>query len=417
MKRYMTGLSIVVLSVLLVPMINTPQASALTIPLSPTGLTATTVSPQEIDLSWTDTVNIGDSPITGHKIERSTDDGFTWSTIVANTASTSTTDSDTGLAANTKYTYRVSEINLGGISLPSNTASATTYPTTATITVTSVYSDGKSLTGMYIVLKQNGNTIATGFTPITFTVSFGQSYMITAADYINAYFNHWGDGTQSRSIYMTVLNPSNSLQAIYTTTPQPAPSGTPGGPNSVTVNSSYLTAATLNGMYAELRLDGNTLAGGFTPMTFTNLATAPYQIVMYSGQDNYMRHFSDGTLIRYHYVTPGAGPITLNAMYENVPSASSAQLNVNAFDTLGHPINGLWMGLTPPGQTTQYTASFTGASDVPFVIFNGQTYRVQMGSFGIYMFDHWQDNLSTNPVRDFAMNGNSINNNAIYRIG
>jgi hypothetical protein len=297
------------------------------------------------------------------------------------------------------------------------TVTAPSIPTTATITVTSAYNDGKGLTGMYIVLQQNGNTIATGFTPVTFNVNLGQSYMIIANDYINAYFNHWSDGTQSRSIFMTVINPSNSLQAIYTTTPQPAPSGQPGSPDSVTVTSSYLDKSTLNGMYAELRLNGNTVASGFTPMTFVNLAPARYQVVMYSGQGIYMRHFSDGTLIRYEYVIPGPSPITLNAMYEKVPSASAAPLNVNALDTSGNAVNGLWMALTPPGQTAPYTASFTGASDVPFVVFNGQTYTITMGSFGIYQFDHWKDNGSTNPVRQFAMNGISTNNVAIYRLG
>lgn len=68
----------------------------------------------------------GGSPITGYKIERSTDSGMTWSVIVPNTNSIATTYSDTGLAADTSYTYRVSAINSIGTSSPSDTASATT---------------------------------------------------------------------------------------------------------------------------------------------------------------------------------------------------------------------------------------------------------------------------------------------------
>jgi len=77
-------------------------------------------------LSWSAPANNGGSEITGYRIERSTDAGSTWSTIDANTGSTSTTYSDTGLNPNTSYTYRVSAINSVGTSSPSNTASATT---------------------------------------------------------------------------------------------------------------------------------------------------------------------------------------------------------------------------------------------------------------------------------------------------
>jgi hypothetical protein len=75
----------------------------------------------------------GGSPITGYKMERSTDNGSTWGTLVSNTGSTSTTYSDMGLSSNTTYAYRVSAINSVGTSNPSNTASATTgAPTNAT---------------------------------------------------------------------------------------------------------------------------------------------------------------------------------------------------------------------------------------------------------------------------------------------
>src|SRR5579872_310020 len=103
-----------------------------TAPGSPTGLTATTMSSSQINLSWTAPSSNGGSAITGYKIERSTDSGTTWSTTVANTASGSTTSSDTGLASSTAYTYRVSAINSVGTSTPSNISSATTSGTVTT---------------------------------------------------------------------------------------------------------------------------------------------------------------------------------------------------------------------------------------------------------------------------------------------
>jgi Fibronectin type III domain len=100
--------------------------STATPPQPPTGLAAAAVSTSQINLSWTAAYN-GGSAIIGYKVERSTDNGITWSTVISNTSSTSTTYSDTGLLPSTTYTYRVSAINSIGTSSPSNTASATTF--------------------------------------------------------------------------------------------------------------------------------------------------------------------------------------------------------------------------------------------------------------------------------------------------
>ena len=100
--------------------------SVINAPLPPTGLTATAVSSSQINLSWNTPSSNGGSAITGYMIERSVDNGTTWSIIVSNTDSTSTTYSDTGLHKKTTYTYRIHAINDLGISLPSNIVSATT---------------------------------------------------------------------------------------------------------------------------------------------------------------------------------------------------------------------------------------------------------------------------------------------------
>ncbi len=118
----------------------TTSGTTITVPQPPTGLTATAISSSAINLSWSAPSNNGGAAITGYKIERSTDGGATWSTDVANTGTSSTTYSDTGLAPSTAYTYQVSAINSVGTSSPSNTASATTSSTTSGITLNSVKS-------------------------------------------------------------------------------------------------------------------------------------------------------------------------------------------------------------------------------------------------------------------------------------
>ena len=97
-----------------------------TVPGVPTGLTATTASSSQINLSWTAPADNGGSAITGYKIERESPVGGGWSTLVSNTGSTSTSYSDTGLFGNTQYNYRVSAINAMGTGSASSAANATT---------------------------------------------------------------------------------------------------------------------------------------------------------------------------------------------------------------------------------------------------------------------------------------------------
>ena len=89
-------------------------------PGAPTGLTATAVSKGQITIRWTDTASNEE----GFKIERSSN-GTTF-TQIATIAADLTTFTNSGLAANKLYYYRVRAYNAGGNSAYSNTASART---------------------------------------------------------------------------------------------------------------------------------------------------------------------------------------------------------------------------------------------------------------------------------------------------
>ena len=121
---------------------NEPVTNFSVIPGAPTGLTATAVATDRIDISWAHPhFEIGSSvtgivpSVTGYTIERS-EDGSSWpsSPLVADTGSSDTTYSDTGLSPGSTRHYRVSAVSTVGRGPPSNTDSATT-PTAQSLTV------------------------------------------------------------------------------------------------------------------------------------------------------------------------------------------------------------------------------------------------------------------------------------------
>jgi chitodextrinase len=77
---------------------TTPAASDTTAPSVPTGLTATAVSTNQINLTWSASTDTGGSGLAGYKIYR----GGTQTATVTGTSYT-----DTGLSASTQYCYTV----------------------------------------------------------------------------------------------------------------------------------------------------------------------------------------------------------------------------------------------------------------------------------------------------------------------
>ena len=114
----------------------TTDDAATTVPGAPTNLMATANGSTQIDLSWNAPTNTGGASIIGYEIEVSSDDGSNWTNRVANTGTTTTSYSHTGLSAGTTRHYRVSAINANGTGAASSTANATTSTTTAPLVLT-----------------------------------------------------------------------------------------------------------------------------------------------------------------------------------------------------------------------------------------------------------------------------------------
>ena len=201
-------------------------------PAQVTGLTATNVGSGRafnngrIDLAWTAPATNG-APITGYFIERSTNSGSTWSTLVANTGNTNVSYSDTSLLSAQRYDYRVSAINAVGTGLASTAANATATtvpqaPTigtatagsgSASITFTAGATGGSAITG-YTMTSSPGSITGTGASsPITVSsLTDGTAYTFTVTA-TNA------NGTSAASSASNSVTPNSFYIAnIYNTT-------------------------------------------------------------------------------------------------------------------------------------------------------------------------------------------------------
>jgi len=138
---------------------TTPNVSDTQKPSAPTSLTGTTVSSQQINLSWvTSTDNIG---VAGYDVYRATGTDISSAQKVATV--TTTTYGDTGLSANTKYTYFVKARDAAGnTSDPSNSVTVQTQRIKRKSRVVGTVSgSGKLLSDTTVTLSMDGTKYTT----------------------------------------------------------------------------------------------------------------------------------------------------------------------------------------------------------------------------------------------------------------
>lgn len=168
-------------------------------PAAPSGLTATTISPSQINLSWVDNANNE----TGFKIERKTGAGGTYSQIA--TAGTNVTAyPDTDLTGNTTYYYRVRAYNGGGDSIYTDEAYATTACSNLMVRITGatpVYYS--SLQAAYNAAA-DGSIIQSRAGTLTENVSINRNIsVIVQGGYDCAYTTNSGNVTSLKGILRT----------------------------------------------------------------------------------------------------------------------------------------------------------------------------------------------------------------------
>src|SRR2546428_4794777 len=85
----------------------------------------------------------------------------------------------------------------------------------ATLHVSSQDTSGNIKTGFYMILKQAGTTVATGFTPVDFTLNSGVQYTLTARGFGSYVFDHWLDTGSTVNPRTISIKTNTQLTAVY----------------------------------------------------------------------------------------------------------------------------------------------------------------------------------------------------------
>lgn len=196
-------------------------------------------------------------------------------------------------------TYQFQSWSDGGsathsISTPatSTTYTATYAPTSASgdydLTIRSVDLSGSALTGYYTVIQSGGATVQTGYTPLTYSGNAGGTYSVTVHDYGDVVFDHWGNGSTSKTRILT-LTGDTTLVAYYRTPPS-QPTWT------LTVSSQDTSGDLITGYWTVLYdSSGETVASGFTPATFTLNSGQQYSVRMANFGTYTFDHWADNS--------------------------------------------------------------------------------------------------------------------------
>jgi fibronectin type 3 domain-containing protein len=152
--------------------------SCTTVPSAPSGLSATAASSSVINLSWTADTPPANCTISSYSVYGSTTSGFTPSSsnLIASGV-TSTSYSNTGLAASTTHYYKIEAVDADGTSAASSQASATTSASggSSTCEVDYVISpQNSSAFGAAITIKNKGTTTLSNWS-LTWTFANGQT--------------------------------------------------------------------------------------------------------------------------------------------------------------------------------------------------------------------------------------------------
>jgi hypothetical protein len=188
-------------------------------------------------------------------------------------------------------------------------------PSSVPLTVNSVTAAGIPIAGVYTVITSgSGAPVDSGDTPLTASVSRGAEYVVSVANYGSFVFEHWGDGNTSPSQDIGVSG-STTVTATYGL---PAPATA-----SMTIQSSALTGASITGLSTTVTSNGNSVATGVTPLSFTGAIGESYTVSVGNSTSYVFDDWGGGSTSQAQTVTLTQNT-TLTAYYTAAPASTTS---------------------------------------------------------------------------------------------
>jgi titin len=286
------------------------SAIALAGPAAPSGLTATAVSSNQINLAWTD--NASDE--TGFKIERKIGAAGTYVQIATVGANETSFSNISGLSQNTTHYYRVRAYNANGHSAFSNEASATTIPSSPS-PPNNLTATAASNARIDLAWTDNSNN-EDGFKIEIKAGAFGTYAEIATVGANVTSYSSVGLVANTQYYYRVrafngLGSSSYSNQAIATTLPDPP--ATPSGLTAITMSNTQINLAWQDnssnetGFKIESKLN--------SAVTYTEIATVGANVTSYSSTG-----LAVNTAYNYRVRAYNAGG---NSVYSNVANATT----------------------------------------------------------------------------------------------
>ena len=402
------------------------------VPGAPQDLEATAEGPTSIKLVWDEPEEDGGSDITGYWIQVSEDGGTIWSDLEANTRSTRTTYTHTGLTAGVTRHYRVHAINPSGVGEPSNVAHATTAAllpgaprgltvqargsTAIDLTWTAPASDGGSAitgyrievsntgTGGWRVLEANASPGVTGYSHTTgLTAGTVRYYRVAAIN--RAGTGPWSDVVRGATETSVPEAPTGlrvvpsgvggSEQLLLSWTPPSSDGGSP-----ITGYRIEESPTGTAGWVIRVANTGSTattnLQTGLTPGT-----TRYYRVAAVNGRGRGgYSNVARGTTNAARPGPPrnvrarGTGPNTVLLAWDRPESTGGAPITGYSIRMLG-PNDNSWIIIRPNTGTTATTFTHTGLDPVT-------RYQYQVAAINSVGAGAWSFTVATLTHADFA---------------
>jgi hypothetical protein len=256
--------------------------------------------------------------------------------------------------------------------------------------VSSQYGSGQTLAGMWTVLEQNGQTVATGFTPVQFTLASGQQYTVTVGDYQSIVFHHWADNGSTNAARTISITQPTSITAVYSngSNPPPVANGQSVSLNENAARTITLTGSDPDGQALQFFIASAPLHGTLGLVNQATVRYTPYDY--YDGPDSFSFVANDGN--------SDSSPATVNISVANTATKTTSRAVVITAELNGHSATGMYTTLAQGS-----TVVNAGYSHVGFDVNNSQQYTLTVSNFENFLFDHWVDTGSTNPSRTVSI--------------